>query len=417
MRLGLGVAVGLLVFLACSAIARTEEDAPHKAGDSDLTLRSDLLRGRRTAKLDSLVPPSKGVPEKVVYYIETGEVVEKLRHGFHGFFLKLGGLSSNARYGFGVRYQRRVLDQDLSVNWSASYSFNKYRRLEAGLEVERLGPVPLGLSLYNRYRNFPEEEYFGLGPASSLSNECDFRLEDYEATVKLAARLAKGLTIGGGVGYTSSWTEEGTDEEAGLVQETFPAGDLAGFLQSIEHQVTGVFARLDYRDSPGNPRSGAYLVGERRFYEDLEAGAYDFESSRAEFQGYLPFFHKHRVIVLRALVESVRGRDGGAAPFHYLPYAGGSETIRGFEEYRFRDRKLILANLEYRFEAFIGLDIALFGDFGQVAGRWERFKSSDFRSSYGAGLRFNTSESVFLRFDVGHGAEGTKFHLKFENVF
>jgi outer membrane protein assembly factor BamA len=104
-------------------------------------------------------------------------------------------------------------------------------------------------------------------------------------------------------------------------------------------------------------------------------------------------------------------------PFQYLPYAGGSNTIRGFREFRFRGGKLMLANVEYRFEAFIGLDMALFGDLGQVARTWDSFRTSDFRWSYGGGLRFNTAQSVFLRFDIGHSEEGTRVYLKFSNVF
>ena len=73
--------------------------------------------------------------------------------------------------------------------------------------------------------------------------------------------------------------------------------------------------------------------------------------------------------------------------------------------------------VEYRFEAFIGLDVALFGDFGQVGSEWGDFRSEEFECSYGGGLRFNTAYSVFMRLDVGHGREGTRFYWKFKNVF
>ena len=123
------------------------------------------------------------------------------------------------------------------------------------------------------------------------------------------------------------------------------------------------------------------------------------------------------MIALRLLAASAEGIDGGVPPFQLLPYTGGGQSLRGFREYRFRDSKTLLANLEYRFEAFIGLDIALFGDFGQVGLDWEDFRLSDFRYSYGGGFRFNTAQSVFMRMDIGHGKEGTRFYWKFDNVF
>ena len=50
-----------------------------------------------------------------------------------------------------------------------------------------------------------------------------------------------------------------------------------------------------------------------------------------------------------------------------MPTLGGSTTLRGFSEFRFRDRNAFLINAEYRWEAFSGLDMALFGDWGDVA--------------------------------------------------
>jgi len=91
--------------------------------------------------------------------------------------------------------------------------------------------------------------------------------------------------------------------------------------------------------------------------------------------------------------------------------------LRGYSEYRFQDGKMILVNLEYRFEIFIGCDAALFGDLGQVGKYWENFRLSEFKYSYGGGFRFNTAQSVFLRLDLGYGKEGARMLMKFGNVF
>lgn len=392
------------------------EGAEHGSA-SQPARRSDILERRRQAKLDSLGAPTESVLESILQYIETGEVVAKLRYGYYGFYPTFGGLSTRARTVLGIRYQKDELLKNSSLKSSAAISRNVFQKYDAGFTVNRIASIPLGLEIYNRYRNYPQEEHFGLGPDSQRKHRSDFRLEDYTAALRLFLIPTPGLEIAGSTGYLRSRSGAGTNDDVPSVEERLPEGDLTGFTETIEHWLTQFSVALDLRDSPGNPRSGVFLVAEHKLYEDQNGGRYDFQFSSAEFQGYIPFLHKHRVVAFRAHVSNAEGRDEGVVPFYSLPYVGGGDTIRGFREYRFRDSKLVLANVEYRFEAFIGLDAVLFGDFGQVAGDWEEFRTSHFESAYGGGLRFNTARSVFLRFDVGHGHEGTRFYLAFSNVF
>ena len=48
-------------------------------------------------------------------------------------------------------------------------------------------------------------------------------------------------------------------------------------------------------------------------------------------------------------------------PF-YSPTIGGSHSVRSLSDYRFRDDNIMFFNVEYRWEAFGGLDMALFTD-------------------------------------------------------
>ena len=96
---------------------------------------------------------------------------------------------------------------------------------------------------------------------------------------------------------------------------------------------------------------------------------------------------------------------------------GGADDLRGFREYRFRDNNIVVLNAEYRWEAFSGLDLALFVDAGQVAAKPTDIDFADLQKSYGFGFRFNTAKSVFVRMDVGLSKEGRQVFLKFSHVF
>ena len=105
-------------------------------------------------------------------------------------------------------------------------------------------------------------------------------------------------------------------------------------------------------------------------------------------------------------------------PFFLQPTLGGSEDLRGFREYRFRDRNMVVFNAEYRWEAFSGLDLAAFADAGQVAPEQGIFIFADFQKrlmeqDFGSTRKrasFCEWISAFLR-------EGRRLFVKFGHVF
>ena len=169
--------------------------------------------------------------------------------------------------------------------------------------------------------------------------------------------------------------------------------------------------------APGNPRSGGRYTAKWSAFQDQSFGHYDFSQFDAEAQQYFPFFNYRRVIALRAKTTLTRTADGHEVPFFMQPTVGGSEDLRGYQESRFRDRNMTVFNAEYRWEAFSGLDMALFADAGQVAHTVDQLKFNEMKTAGGIGFRFNTAKSVFLRVDVGYSNEGTRMFLKFGHVF
>ena len=96
--------------------------------------------------------------------------------------------------------------------------------------------------------------------------------------------------------------------------------------------------------------------------------------------------------------------DGSTVPFYYILPLGGTDSIRGFTDFRFRDLNAVLFNAEYRWEAFSGMDMALFYDVGSVARRWSDLGSDGWKRSWGIGLRFNTYRSIFMRTELAFGS-------------
>ena len=81
-------------------------------------------------------------------------------------------------------------------------------------------------------------------------------------------------------------------------------------------------------------------------------------------------------------------------PFYFKPTLGGSTSHRGFNDFRFRDDAVVYLNAEYRWEAFSGLDMALFSDWGNVASNVGQIKLYEVENAYGIGFRFNSHKAV-----------------------
>ncbi len=91
-----------------------------------------------------------------------------------------------------------------------------------------------------------------------------------------------------------------------------------------------------------------------------------------------------------------------------MPTLGGGNTLRGYDDYRFRDRNAAFVSAEYRWPVFRMMDAALFADAGSVAstasGLWQERLEHD----YGFGFRFHTATRSVARIDVAKGREGSR---------
>jgi outer membrane protein assembly factor BamA len=104
-------------------------------------------------------------------------------------------------------------------------------------------------------------------------------------------------------------------------------------------------------------------------------------------------------------------------PFFYQPTLGGSQTLRGFREFRFRDRNSLALTAEYRWEASWLLDGAFFVDAGKVAFDRQDLNLRDLDVSYGVGFRIHSNSAFAARLDLAFSREGFIPLLRFEHVF
>ncbi len=122
-----------------------------------------------------------------------------------------------------------------------------------------------------------------------------------------------------------------------------------------------------------------------------------------------------KTLAFRARVGTIVG----PIPFFEQYFAGGADTVRGYDEDRYWGKNTLLTTVEYRFPIQKAFSLILFVDYG---GAWGGYGSvntftqaSGFNMhiGYGPGIAFKTPLGL-IRLDLGineHGGTRTHFQI------
>jgi hypothetical protein len=401
----------LFVAIVCGLLA-----VPASAQEPEAASREELLAKIREQKARALQPyKPKGI-EKTLLYIEEHRIIERLTIA-DGWYPRIGGLTTGGGFAGGAGYRKHLFDDQLFLNASAAISMKAYKQVVAHASYPSLFNGWLEVGGNFRWNDFPQEDFFGIGDDSLAESRTNYSLESTDVSGVAALRPFRWLRVGGEIGLLSPTLSEGTDPRFPSTTELFTDENAPGLRDQPTFLYKNIFVEVDYRDQPGNPRSGGLFRAKYGAWNDRDMNEFDFGRFDAEAAHFFPIFDKKRVFAARVGLSYVNNDPGNRVPFYFLPYIGGSDTLRGFKEFRFRDENVIFMNAEYRWEAFSGLDMALFFDAGKVRPHWENIDLRELRTSYGVGFRFNTFKSVFMRLDIGTGGEGTQIFFKFGPAF
>lgn len=397
-----GFALALLALLVTAAVPALAQDT-----------RRELLEQRRAERAQELAPYKPGRIESAVLWIEREQLLERWTSGYDGWYPRVGSITRGGGFAGGAGY-RQHLGPHVRTEVSGAISLRNYRALDVDVALPYLANRRLEIGAHAEYRFYPQQDYFGIGPDSLRGNRVSFLQEHTEVAGRAIYHPLPWLETGGEIGWLNLDVGSGRDTRFPSIEDLFSEDSGApGLASQPDFLRTRAWVSVDYRDQPGNARSGGFYTASWGDYSDRDSGRYSFGRFDAEARQYFPIFDKKRVIALRALFAYANNEPGGVVPFYMLPTLGGSTSVRGYRNFRFHDENAILLNVEYRWEAFSGLDMALFFDAGEVRNDWHDIDLQDLNTSYGIGFRFNTYQNVFLRLDVGFGGEGTRLFVAF----
>jgi outer membrane protein assembly factor BamA len=347
-------------------------------------------------------------------------MLERMLDAPRGIYARLGGIGEGAGFGVGPAFRYNTTRFDFKT--SAAASMKTYFIGEASLRFpgtighnEYMRPRGLYLELYGRRRDFPQEDFFGLGPDSQASQRSNYAQRDNFGAI--TAGFERGLLqTGVGVGYLEASIGAGTDTRMPSSTEIFGPEEIPGAADRLTFLVIQPFLEFATVDRAVHDRSGGIYRVSAAQYRDQKGDRYSFVRWEADVRHYFSFGKDTRTIALRASAASARPDAGQEVPFYLQPTLGGARSLRGYRTFRYRDRAAVLLQAEYRWRINEFVTGALFYDTGAVGaspdelGRFER--------NYGIGLRAGNRMGSAFRIDFAFGGrEGNRLLVRFDDVF
>ena len=96
---------------------------------------------------------------------------------------------------------------------------------------------------------------------------------------------------------------------------------------------------------------------------------------------------------------------------------GGSNSMRGYYEGRYRDKNMMTAQLELRQHVWRRNGIVVWAGLGTVFDRFSQIDSDRLLPSYGIGYRWEFKKRVNIRVDLGFGRHSTAFAMGIHETF
>jgi hypothetical protein len=406
------------MLLVASGIAGSLTAVAQDGGPiSGTASRAQAITDAEQEKAEHLVPQEPPRGELKFDHIEK-DILDRIFNA-NGPSLKFGGIPTGGGFSLGPQYTRQDLLADhLTWNTYLAGSTRRWYGGESSFDFHDLLNGHLELRTDGGYQNAASVWYFGEGPDSSKSDKTDFNREFTTAHFSALGhffdqKLTMGYTVGGLLVHVGPGDLSGTP----TTQQLFTEASTPGLVQQSNFITGTTTIQLDLtRVGFSNPE-GLQLEADDSQFFDQGGHQANFHLLQTQATYYLPLTNGMRTLVFRARNETAFAEDNQTVPFYLQPTLGGPDDLRGFDRYRFYGNGNSVATAEYRWSISQTLEMAIFGEGGNVYQRPGLIGFRDLRGDGGFGFRVKNKQASVMRFDVGFSQEGVHVWLVFEDVF
>jgi hypothetical protein len=334
-----------------------------------------------------------------------------------GFYVETGQMITGSGWvSAGPGYRQFFANRRIQVDASAALSWRMYKTAQASIEVRDVGVRGLTVGSQAIVQDMMQITYFGAGTETLESDRSEYRLTTSDLVGFAAYQPRPWLTVEGRLGLVRPNLKAPAGPFSGDYPDArlrFPndPGMTLGGTPSFTHGGLSIVA--DTRDEPGYPMEGALYRAAWTRFDDRDFGEFSFDRYELEAARFIPMVARRSVLLLRAWGVLTPSSQG--VPFYLMPSMGGDGTLRGYLNYRFHERNMLVLNAESRWALSKHVDGAVFVEAGDVVPR-----AGDLgirRKTFGFGVRLHRQTGTLVRLDLGHGRDGWHFLLRTNDPF
>jgi hypothetical protein len=363
--------------------------------------RADEIAQRQAEKSTQLAPNTPTRTERALDWFEDHFTDPNTA------YLTFGGIYPSGGFAPGVAVRRAFGHARLNVG--GGYSVRGYKLAHASLNFPELAGNKVEVETRARWVDATQVPFYGLGGDSIKDDRVNYGLRSLDLAGSATLKPVSWYRIGGGIASRRLEDRDGLGRRPSIETLHSPVTAPGLFSEARYTQATA-FTAIDWRESAGYTRSGGLYAVALNEFRDSEDN-FSFRRVDAEIRQYIPLLKEHWVLAFRALLETTDVDNGQVVPYYLLPSLGGANSLRGYPDFRFQDKHLLLLGAEYRWLPSRVVDMAIFVDAGKVTAERGDLDLDGLKTTYGIGIRFHGPTFTPLRLDLARGDEGIRAHI------
>lgn len=258
-----------------------------------------------------------------------------------------------------------------------------------GNHIAPKGRYRIDYHLY--FYSFPAD-FWGIGyeMGDNDANKSDMKRWQAQAEVSFLFRVADNFYIGpmASYDYVIGKHIERPELLQGMDQHTWNVG-------------AGVSLVYDNRDNLTNPHRGIYLNINQMFRPQFMGNDYAFSTTAFRFDAY------QRLGKGTVLAEDIGANlNFGNPSWGMMAELGGTHSMRGYYEGRYRDKHSLEATVELRQHVWKRNGIVVWVGAGTIFPKFSALRSKQILPNAGVGYRWEFKKNVNVRLDYGFGKSG-----------
>jgi len=302
-------------------------------------------------------------------------------------------------------------------------------------------PLDSKTSVTLGYRRFDarEQDFYGLGPNSVLAGHAGYGLLLNETYLRIDNPLSVWSSVGFNLSFLQPRVTSTVNTSIPQLRDAYNSTDTPGLNSREDYMRYEPYVQFRF---PAKRSLFTTLRAGYAFYENLGTSAFSFQRLSVASSTFIPLrvpsrgTSDHRHWIQNAVCPSMRSAKRcslgdlklvgvvalaykGAAsqvPFYFDQTLGGADisgndTLRGFNDYRFRAPSSLLFQAEYRHKIWGPLGLLAFYDLGKVALLPSDLSLDHLRHDIGLGAYLRIGNREVIRAYVGFGT-GEPYRIK-----